>query len=215
MSQRNVLKENLAESARVLRERIGDRRPEVGMILGSGLGPLAGQIEDAVCVPYGEVPHMRTSTATSHVGRFVCGVLGGKCVLAMQGRLHGYEGNTAQEVAYPVWLMHELGVGTLFATNAAGAINEGYRVGDFCLIEDHINFTGRNPVAGLEPDGIAFRFFSMLEPTTPRCAAWRARRPTSWASACRRACTWGFWARASRRRPRYGPSAPGAPTRWP
>ena len=140
MSQRNVLKENLAESARVLRERIGDRRPEVGMILGSGLGPLAGQIEDAVCVPYGEVPHMRTSTATSHVGRFVCGVLGGKCVLAMQGRLHGYEGNTAQEVAYPVWLMHELGVGTLFATNAAGAINEGYRVGDFCLIEDHINF---------------------------------------------------------------------------
>ena len=167
MSQRNVLKENLAESARVLRERIGDRRPEVGMILGSGLGPLAGQIEDAVCVPYGEVPHMRTSTATSHVGRFVCGVLGGKCVLAMQGRLHGYEGNTAQEVAYPVWLMHELGVGTLFATNAAGAINEGYRVGDFCLIEDHINFTGRNPVAGLEPDGIAFRFFSMLDAYDP------------------------------------------------
>ena len=115
MSQRNVLKENLAESARVLRERIGDRRPEVGMILGSGLGPLAGQIEDAVCVPYGEVPHMRTSTATSHVGRFVCGVLGGKCVLAMQGRLHGYEGNTAQEVAYPVWLMHELGVDTLLS----------------------------------------------------------------------------------------------------
>ena len=162
-----MLKENLAESARVLRERIGDRRPEVGMILGSGLGPLAGQIEDAVCVPYGEVPHMRTSTATSHVGRFVCGVLGGKCVLAMQGRLHGYEGNTAQEVAYPVWLMHELGVGTLFATNAAGAINEGYRVGDFCLIEDHINFTGRNPVAGLEPDGIAFRFFSMLDAYDP------------------------------------------------
>ena len=167
MSQRNMLKENLAESARVLRERIGDRRPEVGMILGSGLGPLAGQIEDAVCVPYGEVPHMRMSTATSHVGRFVCGMLGGKCVLAMQGRLHGYEGNTAQEVAYPVWLMHELGVGTLFATNAAGAINEGYRVGDFCLIEDHINFTGRNPVAGLEPDGIAFRFFSMLDAYDP------------------------------------------------
>ena len=110
---------------------------------------------------------MRTSTASSHVGRFVCGVLGGKCVLAMQGRLHGYEGNTAQEVAYPVWLMHELGVGTLFATNAAGAINEGYRVGDFCLIEDHINFTGRNPVAGLEPDGIAFRFFSMLDAYDP------------------------------------------------
>ena len=167
MAQRNVLKENLAESARVVRERIGDRRLEVGMILGSGLGPLAERIEDAVYVPYGEVPHMRTSTATSHVGRFVCGMLGGKRVLAMQGRLHGYEGNTAQEVAYPVWLMHELGVDTLFATNAAGAINESYRVGDFCIIEDHINFTGRNPVAGLEPDGIAFRFFSMLDAYDP------------------------------------------------
>ena len=167
MAQRNVLKENLAESARVVRERIGDRRLEVGMILGSGLGSLAERIEDAVYVPFGEVPHMKTSTATSHVGRFVCGTLGGKCVLAMQGRLHGYEGNTAQEVAYPVWLMHELGVGTLFATNAAGAINESYRVGDFCIMEDHINFTGRNPVAGLEPDGIAFRFFSMLDAYDP------------------------------------------------
>ncbi|MBC2889156.1 purine-nucleoside phosphorylase [Gordonibacter massiliensis (ex Traore et al. 2017)] len=167
MSQSNVLKENLAESARVVAERIGGRAPEVGMILGSGLGPLAEQIEDAVYVPFGEVPHMKTSTATSHVGRFVCGNLGGKCVLAMQGRLHGYEGNTAQEVAYPVWLMHGLGIGTLVTTNAAGAINEGYRVGDFCVMEDHINFTGRNPVAGLEPDGIAFRFFSMLDAYDP------------------------------------------------
>lgn len=167
MSQPNVLKENLAESARVVAERIGGRVPTVGMILGSGLGPLAEQIEDAVYVPFGEVPHMKTSTATSHVGRFVCGNLGGKCVLAMQGRLHGYEGNTAQEVAYPVWLMHGLGIGTLVTTNAAGAINEGYRVGDFCIMEDHINFTGRNPVAGLEPDGIAFRFFSMLDAYDP------------------------------------------------
>ncbi len=167
MSQPNVLKENLAESARVVAERIGGRAPEVGMILGSGLGPLAEQIEDAVYVPFGEVPHMKTSTATSHVGRFVCGNLGGKCALAMQGRLHGYEGNTAQEVAYPVWLMHGLGIGTLVTTNAAGAINEGYRVGDFCVMEDHINFTGRNPVAGLEPDGIAFRFFSMLDAYDP------------------------------------------------
>lgn len=167
MSQPNVLKENLAESARVVAERIGGRAPEVGMILGSGLGPLAEQIEDAVYVPFGEVPHMKMSTATSHVGRFVCGSLGGKCVLAMQGRLHGYEGNTAQEVAYPVWLMHGLGIGTLVTTNAAGAINEGYRVGDFCVMEDHINFTGRNPVAGLEPDGIAFRFFSMLDAYDP------------------------------------------------
>ncbi|HIW76337.1 MULTISPECIES: purine-nucleoside phosphorylase [Gordonibacter] len=167
MPEHNVLKENLAASARVLRERLGARQPEIGLILGSGLGPLAERIEDAVYVPFGEVPHMKTSTATSHVGRFVCGTLAGKTVLALQGRLHGYEGNTAQEVAYPVWLIHELGVGTLITTNAAGAINESYQVGDFCLMVDHINFTGRNPVAGTEPDGLAFRFFSMLDAYDP------------------------------------------------
>ena len=168
---RNVLREHLAESAAMLGERLGGRAPEVGVILGSGLGPLAERIEDAVYVPFGEVPHMKTSTATSHVGRFVCGRLGGRTVLAMQGRLHGYEGNSAQEVAYPVWLMRELGVSVLVTTNAAGAINESYRVGDFCLMADHINFTGRNPVVGTEPDGIAFRFFSMLDAYDPALRA--------------------------------------------
>ena len=163
----NVLKERLAESARVLRARLDGREPEVGIILGSGLGPLAESIEGAVYVPFREVPFMKTSTATSHVGRFVCGTLGGRCVLAMQGRLHGYEGNSAQEVAYPVWLMSQLGIGTLITTNAAGAINESYQVGDFCLMADHINFTGRNPVVGTDPDGLAFRFFSMLDAYDP------------------------------------------------
>lgn len=167
MCERNVLKENLKESVRVVEDRIDGRIPKVGMILGSGLGSLAERIERASCIPFGDVPHMKKSTATSHVGRFVCGMLGGRTVIAMQGRLHGYEGNTAQEVAYPVWLMHLLGVETLIVTNAAGAINESYRVGDFCLMEDHINFTGRNPVAGLEPDGIASRFFSMKDAYDP------------------------------------------------
>lgn len=167
----STLKEKLAASAAAVRERLDGRAPAVGIILGSGLGPLAECIEDAVYIPYGEVPHMKTSTATSHVGRFVCGTLAGACVLAMQGRLHGYEGNTAQEVAYPVWLMHELGIGTLIATNAAGAINESYRVGDFCVMEDHINFTGRNPVVGTEPDELAFRFFSMKDAYDPALRA--------------------------------------------
>lgn len=157
------LVEWLAESKAALLGRIGDRKPEVAVILGSGLGPLAEQIEDAVHVPFGEVPHMRTSTASGHVGRFVCGRLGGKDVICMQGRLHGYEGYSAQEVAYPVWLMHSIGVRTLVTTNAAGAINEGFEVGDFCVMSDHINFTGRNPVAGVEPDKLAMRFFSMLD----------------------------------------------------
>lgn len=157
------LAEKIDVAAQRISQMIGNRKPAVGLILGSGLGPLADQIEDAVAIPFAEVPFMKCSTATSHVGQFVCGTLGGKCVLAMQGRLHGYEGNTAQEVALPVWVMHQLGVKTLITTNAAGAINETYRPGDFCLMADHINFTGRNPIAGLDPNYIAPRFFSMYD----------------------------------------------------
>lgn len=171
MSADNVLKANLEEAAGVLRERLGDRKPAVGIVLGSGLGPLAEQIEDAIIVPFGEIPHMKRSTATGHKGRFVCGELGGKCVLAMQGRLHGYEGNSPQEVAFPIWLMHLLGVRALITTNAAGAINETYAPGEFCIMSDHINFTGRNPVVGTEPDGIAFRFFSMTDAYDPELRA--------------------------------------------
>ena len=168
MSEENILKENLHEAAYHLKTHLQGRAPEIGIILGSGLGPLAEQVEDAVHIPFGDIPHMKRSTATSHVGRFVCGTLAGKCVLVMQGRLHGYEGNTAQEVAFPVWIMNELGIGTLITTNAAGAINASYEVGDFCIMNDHINFTGRNPVAGQEPDGIAFRFFSMKDAYDPQ-----------------------------------------------
>lgn len=157
----NLLQQHLRESVAVVKERLEGRVPRVGIILGSGLGPLAERITDACYIPFAEVPSMKTSTVTSHVGRFVCGMLEGTCVLTMQGRLHGYEGNTAQEVAYPVWLMHELGIEILITTNAAGAINEAYQVGDFCLMTDHINFTGRNPLTGIDPDGLASRFVSM------------------------------------------------------
>ena len=165
------MKEQLGEARDVLLERLGGRIPEIGIVLGSGLGPLAEQVEDAVLVPFGEVPHMKRSTATSHVGRFVCGTLAGKCVIVMQGRLHGYEGNTPQDVAFPIWLMHEIGVKALITTNAAGAINEAYAVGDFCIMKDHINFTGRNPIEGTEPDEIAFRFFSMKDAYDPELRA--------------------------------------------
>lgn len=168
MTEENILKENIREAAYHLKVRLEGRVPEIGIILGSGLGPLASEIEDAVKIPFGDVPHMKRATAMSHVGVFVCGTLAGKCVLTMQGRLHGYEGNTAQEVAFPVWVMHELGISTLITTNAAGAINKSYEVGDFCIMMDHINFTGRNPVEGIEPDGIAFRFFSMKDAYDPK-----------------------------------------------
>ncbi len=161
------LRERLEESRVVLEQKLGGRKPEVGIILGSGLGPLAEQVENAVCVPFAEIPHMKRSTTVSHVGRFVCGELAGKCVIVMQGRLHGYEGNTSEQVAYPVWLMSLIGIHTLIASNAAGAINASYQVGDFCLMKDHINFTGRNPIVGTEPNEIAFRFFSMYDAYDP------------------------------------------------
>ena len=167
LPKENLLDARLETSHKVLKERLGFYQPKIGIILGSGLGPLAECIQDAVYVPFAEVPFMKTSTASSHVGRFVCGTLAGKCVLAMQGRLHGYEGNEAWEVAYPVWLMHRLGIETLITTNAAGAINESYRVGDFCIMEDHINLTGRNPLVGTDPNGMAPRFAPMNDAYDP------------------------------------------------
>ena len=163
----NLLKSRLEASQKVLLEKLGSLKPEIGIILGSGLDPLADHIQDALYIPFEEVPYMKTATASSHVGRFVCGTLSGKNVIAMQGRLHGYEGNEAWEVAYPVWLMHLLGVKILITTNAAGAINESYQVGDFCLMQDHINLTGRNPIVGTDPDGFAPRFVPMQDAYDP------------------------------------------------
>lgn len=163
----NLLKSRLEASRKVLLEKLGSLKPEIGIILGSGLGPLADHIQDALYIPFEEVPYMKTATASSHVGRFVCGTLSGKNVVAMQGRLHGYEGNEAWEVAYPVWLMHLLGVKILITTNAAGAINESYQVGGFCLMQDHINLTGRNPIVGTDPDGFAPRFVPMKDAYDP------------------------------------------------
>ena len=167
MTEPNELSAAVEEAAAFLAERFEGRPPAIGLILGSGLNPLADELEDPVCVPFAHVPHMGVSTAEGHVGRFVLGRLEGKDVLAMQGRLHGYEGYTAQQVAFPVWVMARLGVGTLVTTNAAGAINESYEPGDFCVMRDHINFTGRNPVACLDAARMAERFFSMTDAYDP------------------------------------------------
>lgn len=167
MSERNQLDDNLTLSTSVLKERLKAKTPRVGIILGSGLNPLADEVTNAITVPYGEIPFMKQSTAKSHVGQFVCGTLAGQEVLCMQGRLHGYEGNTSQEVAYPVWLLERVGIETLIVTNAVGAINEAYQVGDFCVVKDHINFTGRNPIASPDPANIAQRFFTMTDAYDP------------------------------------------------
>ena len=163
MPKQNSLEKSLSESESFMVERLAGREPKVGLVLGSGLNPVADRVKDAVRIPFAKVPNMQTSTAEGHVGRFVCGQLGGGCVLVMQGRLHGYEGYSSQEVAYPIWLMHRLGVETLITTNAAGALNPNYEVGDFCVMADQINFTGRNPIAAADPAEMSDRFFSMKD----------------------------------------------------
>ena len=135
--------------------------PEIGLVLGSGLSKLAYELEDAVHISYGDIPHFKTSTAPDHAGKLVCGTLAGKRVLCMQGRLHGYEGYAPDEIAYPVYVMKALGVRALVLTNASGGINTSFSVGDFMLIEDHINMTGKSPMTGPNDNGLGTRFPDM------------------------------------------------------
>ncbi|MDY3617939.1 purine-nucleoside phosphorylase [Agathobaculum sp.] len=154
------MRQQILESATFLRKQFL-RQPEIGLVLGSGLGPLAEELQDAVYIPYGMIPHFKQSTAPDHAGQLVCGQLAGKTVLCMQGRLHGYEGHTPAEIAYPVYVLKELGVRALLLTNASGGINTDFAVGDLMLIEDHINMTGQSPLTGINDDALGTRFPDM------------------------------------------------------
>ena len=123
-------------------------KPEIGLILGSGLGSLADSIENPEFYPYEDLPHFPTSTVEGHAGRLVIGMLNGKCVVAMQGRFHYYEGYSFNEVTFPVRVMKLIGVTKLIVTNAAGSVNVNYKPGDLMVITDHINFSGDNPLIG-------------------------------------------------------------------
>jgi purine-nucleoside phosphorylase len=135
------------ESADYIKSRTGFS-PACLLILGSGLGALADQVQNPAYIPYREIPHFKTSTAPSHEGRFVCGELGGKTVMVMQGRMHVYEGYTAEEAAYPVRVAKLLGAHMLIATNAAGGINLEYNVGDLVALNDFIKLGLPNPLIG-------------------------------------------------------------------
>ncbi len=148
------------EYASLIRERC-PLVPEAAIILGSGLGELGEQIENAVAVDYGTLPGFPVSTAPGHKGRFLLGTLGGKAVVCMQGRLHYYEGHSMADVILPVRVMRMLGAKTLIATNAAGGINTSFSVGDIMLIEDHINFMGKNPLVGANDETLGCRFPDM------------------------------------------------------
>lgn len=136
-------------------------KPEIGMILGSGLGELADQITDKTIIPYDQIPHFPVSTVAGHAGQFVIGKLAGKEVIAMQGRFHYYEGYSMQQVVSPVYVMKQLGISTLLVTNAAGGMNSAFQPGDMMMITDHINFTGNNPLIGSNADEFGVRFPDM------------------------------------------------------
>ena len=154
------LLEKLIRSSNFIKEKI-NFNPRIGLILGSGLGSLADEIESSVKIPYEKIPYFPVSTVEGHAGHFIVGKLEGKVVAAMQGRVHYYEGYSMQEVTYPVRLMKKIGVEILIVTNACGGLNPELYPGALMFIEDHINFTGDNPLIGENFDELGPRFPDM------------------------------------------------------
>ena len=145
---------------------LAGRQPEIGIVLGSGLGKLADQIEHPLVIPYKDIPGFPVSTAIGHKGNFIVGTLGGKTVIAMQGRIHYYEGYTMDQVVLPIRVMIKTGVQYLFVSNAAGGTNLSYHVGDLMIIRDHINMIP-NPLIGPNLDEFGPRFPDMTRPYEP------------------------------------------------
>ena len=152
----------MQKTVEFLKGEIGNFVPEIGIILGSGLGELADEYCD-IAVSYSEIPNFIKSTVKGHKGRLVFADINGKKVVMMQGRNHFYEGHTMAEITYPVKVMKALGVKTLILTNAAGAVNESFKPSDLMIITDHINLMGTNPLIGANDDTLGERFPDMTE----------------------------------------------------
>lgn len=150
-------------AAQVVRDRFG-HVPDVAIILGTGLGALGRAVETHTVIDYADIPGFPLSTVESHAGRLLCGTLGGKTVVAMQGRFHLYEGYTAQQVAFPVRVMRELGAHTLIVSNACGTLHPLWNAGEIMLMADHINLLGTNPLVGANDDALGPRFPDMSMP---------------------------------------------------
>ena len=160
------LYDQIADVKAVIRER-WDFTPTAGIILGTGLGGLASQIESPVVFEYADLPHFPHSTAVSHRGRLVCGMLQGTPVVAMEGRVHQYEGYSMKKITLPVRVMKALGAETLIVTHAVGGMNPLYKAGDVMIIDDQINLMGDNPLVGVNDDRLGPRFPDMSAPYTP------------------------------------------------
>lgn len=155
--------QRIDEAVQYIVQRIGALKPSIGMVLGSGLGDLAHEVEQPIAIPYSDIPHFPISTVEGHAGQFVVGTLEGKTVIVMQGRFHYYEGYSMQKVVFPIYVMKRLGVQTLVMTNAAGGMNRAFRPGDLMLICDHINLTGAHPLIGPNDPELGVRFPDMSE----------------------------------------------------
>ena len=153
----------IAEAVRAVQARTR-LVPEVAIILGTGLGGLAGEVSVETRIPYGEIPGFPLSTVESHAGALLVGTLGGRRVMAMQGRFHRYEGYSLAQIAFPVRVLRQLGAGTLIVSNACGGMHPLWSPGDLMLIADHINLLGDNPLVGPNDDRLGPRFPDMSEP---------------------------------------------------
>ena len=156
-----MLKQQIAQSVQAIRTK-SDFRPELGIILGTGLGRLAQDVMVEAAIPYEEIPHFPIPTVESHRGRLVFGRLNGRLVVVMQGRFHYYEGYEPQQITLPVRVMKELGVSALIVSNASGSVNPQIRAGEVAIITDHINLTGLNPLRGPNDDSLGPRFPHMV-----------------------------------------------------
>ncbi len=162
--------ERIAALVEAVRTRT-DVVPEIGIVLGSGLGGLADDLEDAVAIPFAELPGWPAATAPGHVGRLLLGRLGGRSVVMLQGRFHLYEGNDPGLVVQPVLLFRALGARVVVLTNAAGGLDPSFRPGTLMIMRDHINLTGRNPLIGPNADELGPRFPDMTDAWSPRLRA--------------------------------------------
>lgn len=156
--------QNLQETTNYIKKKIGDFEPEIGIILGTGLGKLVNDIEIEHSLMYSNIPDFPISTLEFHSGKLIFGTLSGKRVVAMQGRLHYYEGYTMKQITFPVRVMKMLGIKKLFVSNASGALNPEYRKGDLMIIHDHINMQSDNPLRGRNAEFLGPRFPDMSEP---------------------------------------------------
>ncbi|MEM9671329.1 MAG: purine-nucleoside phosphorylase [Bacteroidota bacterium] len=154
---------HLSETYDFLSQHI-TQAPEVGIVLGTGLGRLAEEIDAEQIISYDDIPHFPVSTVETHHGKLIYGTLGGRRVLAMQGRFHYYEGYSMQQITYPIRLIHRLGIRTLYISNVSGAMNLAYEKGYLVLIDDHINLQGANPLIGSNWNDFGPRFPDMSEP---------------------------------------------------